>query len=45
MRSPASAEGCGHAGLLLVVAGTAWAVAFLGFAAAYSVALWSPRRL
>jgi uncharacterized protein involved in response to NO len=33
-----------HAGVLLVVAGVAWAVAFLGFAAAYSVALWSPRR-
>jgi uncharacterized protein involved in response to NO len=34
-----------HAGGLLVVAGIAWAVAFLGFAAAYSAALWSPRRL
>ncbi len=33
-----------HTGLLLVVAGAAWAVAFLGFAAAYSVAFWSPRR-
>jgi uncharacterized protein involved in response to NO len=34
-----------HAGILLVVAGIAWAVAFLGFAAAYSAAFWSPRRL
>jgi uncharacterized protein involved in response to NO len=34
-----------HAGVLLVVAGIAWAVAFLGFAAAYSAALWSPRRV
>jgi uncharacterized protein involved in response to NO len=34
----------GHTGVLLVVAGTAWATAFLGFAAAYSVAFWSPRR-
>ena len=33
-----------HAGLLLAVAGMAWAAAFLGFAAAYSVAFWSPRR-
>ena len=33
-----------HAGLLLAVAGIAWAAAFLGFAAAYSVAFWSPRR-
>jgi uncharacterized protein involved in response to NO len=34
-----------HAAVLLVVAGIAWAVAFLGFAAAYSAALWSPRRV
>jgi uncharacterized protein involved in response to NO len=34
----------GHAGLLLAIAGMAWAAAFLGFAAAYSVAFWSPRR-
>ncbi len=34
-----------HAGPLLVVAATAWAMAFLGFAAAYSVAFWSLRRL
>ena len=34
-----------HAGVLLVVAGIAWAAAFLGFAAAYLVAFWSPRRL
>jgi uncharacterized protein involved in response to NO len=34
-----------HSGVLLAVAGIAWAVAFLGFAAAYSVAFWSPRRL
>jgi uncharacterized protein involved in response to NO len=33
-----------HAGVLLVVAGIAWAAAFIGFAAAYSAALWSPRR-
>lgn len=33
-----------HTGALLIVAGIAWAAAFLGFAAAYSVALWSPRR-
>ena len=33
-----------YAGLLLVVAGTAWAAAFIGFAAVYSVAFWSPRR-
>ena len=33
-----------HAGVLLVVAGFAWAVAFLGFAAAYSVAFWSKRQ-
>ena len=33
-----------HSGSLLVVAGIAWAAAFLGFAAAYSVAFWSPRR-
>ena len=33
-----------HAGVLLAVAGMAWAAAFLGFAAAYSVAFWSPRR-
>jgi len=31
--------------VLLAVAGIAWASAFLGFAAAYSVALWSPRRI
>ena len=34
-----------HADVLLVVAGFAWAVAFLGFAATYSVAFWSLRRL
>ena len=33
-----------HSSALLAVAGIAWATAFLGFAAAYSVALWSPRR-
>ncbi|MDI1266602.1 MAG: NnrS family protein [bacterium] len=33
-----------HTGVLLVVAGIAWAAAFIGFAAAYSAALWSPRR-
>ena len=33
-----------HTGPLLAVAGAAWATAFLGFAAAYSVAFWSPRR-
>ena len=33
-----------HTGALLSVAGIAWAAAFLGFAAAYSVAFWSPRR-
>ena len=33
-----------HTGALLVVAGIAWAAAFLGFAAAYSMAFWSPRR-
>jgi uncharacterized protein involved in response to NO len=33
-----------HAGVLLVVAGIAWAAAFLGFAAAYSAAFWLPRR-
>jgi uncharacterized protein involved in response to NO len=33
-----------HTGALLAVAGIAWAAAFLGFAAAYSVAFWSPRR-
>ena len=33
-----------HTGTLLSVAGIAWAAAFLGFAAAYSVAFWSPRR-
>lgn len=32
-----------HAGILLVVAGAAWATAFLGFAATYSAAFWSPR--
>jgi len=34
-----------HSGVLLEVAGIAWATAFLGFAAAYSEAFWSPRRL
>jgi uncharacterized protein involved in response to NO len=34
-----------HADVLLMVAGTAWAAAFLGFAAVYSVAFWSPRRV
>jgi uncharacterized protein involved in response to NO len=34
-----------HTGLLLVVAGVAWATAFLGFAATYSVAFLSRRRL
>jgi len=34
-----------HAELLLVVAGFAWATAFLGFAAAYAPALWSPKRI
>ena len=34
-----------HTSALLAVAGIAWATAFLGFAAAYSVAFWSPRRL
>ena len=29
---------------LLAVAGIAWAAAFLGFAAAYTVEFWSPRR-
>ena len=33
-----------HAGVLLMVAGSAWVVAFLGFAAAYSAAFWSQRR-
>lgn len=33
-----------HTGAFLAVAGIAWAAAFLGFAAAYSVAFWSPRR-
>ncbi len=33
-----------HTQALLVVSGIAWAAAFLGFAAAYSVAFWSPRR-
>jgi uncharacterized protein involved in response to NO len=33
-----------HTSALLAVSGVAWAVAFLGFAAAYSVAFWSPRR-
>jgi uncharacterized protein involved in response to NO len=33
-----------HAGSLLMIAGSAWAAAFLGFAAVYSIALWSPRR-
>jgi len=33
-----------HTGALLAVAGIAWAAAFLGFAAAYSVAFWSQRR-
>ncbi|WP_035725707.1 NnrS family protein [Bradyrhizobium murdochi] len=33
-----------HTEVLLAVAGIAWATAFLGFAAAYSVAFWSPRR-
>ena len=33
-----------HTSALLAVAGIAWATAFLGFAAAYSVAFWSPRR-
>lgn len=33
-----------HAGVLLAVAGGAWATAFLGFAAAYAMAFWTPRR-
>jgi uncharacterized protein involved in response to NO len=33
-----------HASPLLMIAGTAWVTAFFGFAAAYSSALWSPRR-
>jgi uncharacterized protein involved in response to NO len=33
-----------HAGSLLMIAGSAWAAAFLGFAAVYSRALCSPRR-
>jgi uncharacterized protein involved in response to NO len=33
-----------HMGPLLAIAGSAWAVAFLGFAAAYSRPLWTPRR-
>jgi uncharacterized protein involved in response to NO len=33
-----------HAGPLLMIAGSAWAAAFLGFAAVYSRALCSPRR-
>jgi uncharacterized protein involved in response to NO len=33
-----------HTQALLTVSGIAWAAAFLGFAAAYSVAFWSPRR-
>jgi uncharacterized protein involved in response to NO len=34
-----------HAGPLLSIAGVAWASAFVGFAAAYTTALWSQRRL
>lgn len=34
-----------YAGTLIAVAAIAWAAAFLGFAATYSVAFWSPRRL
>jgi uncharacterized protein involved in response to NO len=33
-----------HMGLLLAIAGTAWAVAFLGFASVYSRPLWTARR-
>jgi uncharacterized protein involved in response to NO len=33
-----------HAGVLLAVAGTAWALAFLGFAACYATALLMPRQ-
>jgi hypothetical protein len=33
-----------HTGLLLAITGIAWAAAFLGFAAACSVAFWTPRR-
>lgn len=33
-----------HTSALLAVSGIAWAAAFLGFAAAHSVAFWSPRR-
>ncbi len=34
-----------HMGPLLAIAGSAWAVAFLGFAAAYSRPLWTSRRV
>lgn len=34
-----------HAGPLLAIAGAAWTAAFIGFAAAYSVAFWSPRQV
>jgi uncharacterized protein involved in response to NO len=34
-----------HIGSLLSIAGVAWATAFLGFAACYAVALWSPKRV
>ncbi len=34
-----------HTGALLAIAGAAWAAAFLGFAAVYSPAFWSSRRL
>jgi uncharacterized protein involved in response to NO len=34
-----------HAGALLAIAGAAWTLAFLGFAAAYAVLLWSPRQV
>jgi uncharacterized protein involved in response to NO len=33
-----------HTGALLMIAGIAWAAAFLGFAAAYSALFWSPRK-
>lgn len=34
-----------HAGGLLAIAGAAWTLAFLGFAAAYAVPFWSPRQV
>jgi uncharacterized protein involved in response to NO len=34
-----------HAGALLAIAGAAWTLAFLGFAAVYAVPFWSPRQV